>query len=233
MIEVLNRGHVRLVDHMGSDLSIVRNARVSYDAEWRTGEDTGKDAALIQYLIKNQHTSPFESVVFTFDVKAPIFVLRQWHRHRTWAYSEISARYSELPEEYYVPEVSQIGLQSRTNKQMRTDDEHPQAERIQDIISSSCEDSFTMYRTMIKLGVPRELARGVLPVNTFSHMFATVSLHNLMRFIQLRLHPHAQYEIRVYAQAMLDLITPIVPVTVAAFKEHFLCDPTNLERIKC
>ena len=119
MIEVLNRGHVRLVDHMGSDLSIVRNARVSYDAEWRTGEDTGKDAALIQYLIKNQHTSPFESVMFTFDVKAPIFVLRQWHRHRTWSYSEISGRYSELPEEYYIPEVSQIGLQSRTNKQMR------------------------------------------------------------------------------------------------------------------
>ena len=222
MIEVLNRGHVRLVDHMGSDLSIVRNARVSYDAEWRTGEDTGKDAALIQYLIKNQHTSPFESVVFTFDVKAPIFVLRQWHRHRTWAYSEISARYSELPEEYYVPEVSQIGLQSRTNKQMRTDDEHPQAERIQDIISSSCEDSFTMYRTMIKLEVPRELARGVLPVNTFSHMFCTVDLHNLMKFLKLRMHPHAQYEIRVYAQALLDLITPVVPVAVAAFKEHML-----------
>ena len=222
MIPLLNRGHARLVEHVGSDLSIVRNARVSYDAEWRTGEDEGKDAALINYLLKNQHTSPFECVTFTFDIKAPIFVLRQWHRHRTWSYSEISGRYAELPEEYYVPEVSQITLQSPTNKQMRTDKEHPQAERIQDIISSSCEDSFTMYRTMIKLGVPRELARGVLPVNTFSHMFCTVDLHNLMKFLKLRLHPHAQYEIRVYAQALLDLITPVVPVAVAAFKEHML-----------
>ena len=222
MIPLLNRGHARLVEHVGSDLSIVRNARVSYDAEWRTGEDEGKDAALINYLLKNQHTSPFECVTFTFDIKAPIFVLRQWHRHRTWSYSEISGRYAELPEEYYVPEVSQITLQSPTNKQMRTDKEHPQAERIQDIISSSCEDSFTMYRTMIKLGVPRELARGVLPVNTFSHMFCTVDLHNLMKFLKLRMHPHAQYEIRVYAQALLDLITPVVPVAVAAFKEHML-----------
>lgn len=222
MIKVLNHGHVRLVDHMGSDLSIVRNARVSYDAEWRTGEDAGKDEKLIDYLVKNKHTSPLESVVFTFDVKAPIFVFRQWHRHRTWSFNEISARYSELPEEFYIPEVSHITTQSKDNKQMRTDEIHPKAEELQDMLMVSCEASFLVYRRLILMGMPRELARGVLPVNTFSHMFATVDLHNLSHFLKLRLHEHSQYEIRVYAQAMLDLIEPIVPVTVAALKRHVL-----------
>lgn len=222
MINVLNHGHVRLVEHMGSDLSIVRNARVSYDAVWRTGEDAGKDEKLIDYLVKNKHTSPLESVVFTFDVKAPIFVFRQWHRHRTWAFNEISARYSRLPEEYYIPEVSQITTQSKDNKQMRTDDIHPLAEDAQDIISRSCAEAFENYQSLIGMGIPRELARGVLPVNTFSHMFATVDLHNLSHFLKLRLHEHSQYEIRVYAHAMLDLIEPIVPVTVAALKRHVL-----------
>lgn len=222
MINVLNHGHVRLVEHMGSDLSIVRNARVSYDAVWRTGEDAGKDEKLIDYLVKNKHTSPLESVVFTFDVKAPIFVFRQWHRHRTWAFNEISARYSRLPEEYYIPEVSQITTQSKDNKQMRTDDIHPLAEDAQDIISRSCAEAFENYQSLIGMGIPRELARGVLPANTFSHMFATVDLHNLSHFLKLRLHEHSQYEIRVYAHAMLDLIEPIVPVTVAALKRHVL-----------
>ena len=113
--KVLNHGHVRLVESMGSDLSIVRNARVSYDAEWRAGDDDGKDAKLLNYLLKNHHTSPFESCVFTFDVRAPIFIFRQWHRHRTWSFNEISARYSELPEEFYVPELDQITTQSATN----------------------------------------------------------------------------------------------------------------------
>jgi len=221
-IKVLNYGSVRLVEHMGSDLSIVRSARVSYDAEWRAGEDEGKDAKLIDYLIRNHHTSPLECVQFTFEVKAPIFVFRQWHRHRTWSFNEISARYSELPEEFYIPEVSQITTQSASNKQMRTDAEHPDAELYQNLISLSCNHSFTVYKEMLSAGVPRELARGVLPVNTFSHMFATVDLHNLAHFLRLRLHEHAQYEIRVYAQALLDLIEPIVPVAVAALKKHRL-----------
>lgn len=222
MIKVLNHGHVRLVESMGSDLSIVRNARVSYDAEWRTGEDAGKDEKLIDYLVKNRHTSPLECVQFTFDVKAPIFVFRQWFRHRTISVNEISARYSELPEEYYIPEVSQITTQAKDNKQMRTYDIHPEAERFQDVISSACADAFGWYRLMIKHGVPRELARGVLPVNTFSHAFITTDLHNLSHFLKLRLHEHSQYEIRVYAQAMLELIEPIVPVTVAALKKYTL-----------
>ncbi len=218
MIEVLNHGSVRLVEHMGSDLSVTRSARVSYNADWRGGDD----AKLIDYLIKNRHTSPFESVVFTFEVKAPIFVFRQWHRHRTWSFNEVSARYSELPEEYYIPEVSQITTQSASNKQMRTDEIHPEAEHIQDDISGMCRHAFNMYHKLLQSGCPRELARGVLPMNTFSRMFATVDLHNLLHFLKLRLHEHAQYEIRVYAQAMLELIEPIVPVTVAAWQKHML-----------
>ena len=221
-IKVLDHGLVRLVEHMGSDLSIIRNARVSYDAEWRAGEDEGKDVKLLNYLIKNKHTSPFESCVFTFEVKAPIFVFRQWHRHRTWSFNEISARYAELPEEYYVPAVEQITTQSTDNKQMRTTAQHSEAKWIQATIKVACEDAFVEYKELLALGCPRELARSVLPVGTYSHMFATVDLHNLMHFLKLRLHEHSQYEIRVYAETMLELIEPIVPHSVAAFKEHVL-----------
>ena len=222
IIKVLDHGHVRLVESMGSDLSIVRNARVSYDAEWRAGDDDGKDAKLLHYLLKNKHTSPFESCVFTFDVKAPIFVFRQWHRHRTWSFNEISARYAELPEEFYVPELAQITTQSSSNKQMRTDEQHRDAEGVAEIIRSSSEASFSHYHKLILNGCPRELARSVLPVGTYSHMFATCDLHNLFHFLKLRLHSHAQYEIRVYAEAMLKLIEPVVPISTAAFREHIL-----------
>lgn len=222
MIKVLNHGHVRLVEHMGSDLSIVRNARVSYDAEWRAGDDEGKDAKLINYLVKNGHTSPLEAVNFTFDIKAPIFVIRQWQRHRTWKFNELSARYTQLPEEFYIPEISQITTQSASNKQMRTDTENPKASHIQHLILEQCHEAFHVYMALLANGAPRELARGVLPLNTYSHMFGTVDLHNLAKFCKLRLHQHAQYEIRVYAQAMLDLIEPLVPVTVAAIKKHWL-----------
>jgi len=218
-IDVLDHGFVRLVEHMGSDLSIVRNARVSYDAEWRTGEDDGKDEKLIRYLWKNRHTSPFEAVTFTFDIKAPIFVYRQWHRHRTWSYNEISARYSELPEEFYVPDPAQITTQGTGNKQMRTDEQNPHAAYIWDTIRNQCVDAFAVYKELLRVGTPRELARGVLPVNTYSHMFGTVNLNNLFKFLELRLHAHAQYEIRVYAEAILKLITPIVPIAVDAYLE--------------
>jgi flavin-dependent thymidylate synthase len=497
-IDVLNGGFVRLVDYMGDDLSIVRSARVSYDADWREGDEQ-KDAKLIAYLMKNKHTSPFESVQFTFEVKAPIFVFRQWHRHRTWcldgdteisfelpnrlrkgiktakkikirdlynrwnapkpkrqrkdrtlaewnrerignmmlrvydektdkfttghivdvtsggkkevfevtlkngkkiicskdhrlltidgwlplkncskgtellcngtyhteegtaairaarsgsksnfwkggvtsdranigrwtreqapkvhakydytcqkcntrsgklhahhikavvdspelarnfdnlitlceschhvvhgrngdkamtrgrgitlmakpstiksiksvgvretfdisvggdnhnfvangiivhnSYNEISARYTELDEGFYIPEVDQITEQSASNKQMRTNVQHPQAEAFQQAIKEMTEKSFFVYKGMIAAGCPRELARSVLPVAAYSRMFATVNLHNLFHFLRLRLHEHSQYEIRVYAQAMLQLIEPIVPVAVEEFKK--------------
>ena len=216
-IDVLNGGFVRLVDWMGDDLSIVRSARVSYDADWREGDEQ-KDAKLIAYLMKNRHTSPFESVSFSFEVKAPIFVFRQWHRHRTWAYNEISARYTELDEGYYIPELDQITTQSASNKQMRTNEQHPMAANLQRIIESQCNASFEQYRGLIRQGCPRELARSVLPVAAYSRMFATVNLHNLFHFLRLRLHEHSQYEIRVYAEAMLQLIEPIVPVATQAFK---------------
>lgn len=218
-IKVLDHGLVRLVDHMGNDLSIVRAARVSYDADWRTGEDEGKDEKLIAYLMKNHHTSPFEAVTFTFEVKAPLFVFRQWHRHRTWSYNEVSARYSELPEEFYVPELSDITHQSTSNKQMRTSEQHDNALLMQSYMRKSMMDAFALYKELLAQGCPRELARAVLPTSTYSRMFATVDLHNLFHFLRLRLHEHAQKEIRVYAEAMLELVEPIVPYAVAAFKE--------------
>lgn len=217
LVEVLNGGFVRLVDSMGSDLSIVRSARVSYDADWRAGDEQ-KDAKLIAYLMKNKHTSPFESVQFTFEVKAPIFVFRQWHRHRTWAYNEISARYTELDEGYYIPELEQITEQHSSNKQMRTNTQNPFAADIQKWIIVQNEAAFTMYKELMIRGCPRELARSVLPVGAYSRMFASVNLHNLFHFLRLRLHEHSQYEIRVYAEAMLQLIEPIVPVAVKEFK---------------
>lgn len=219
-INVLDHGFVRLVDRMGSDLSILRAARVSHDAAWRAGEDTGSDKRLIDYLMRNRHTTPFESVVFQFEVKAPIFVFRQWHRHRTWSFNEVSARYTELPEEFYVPDPAKIGVQSKNNKQARVfGADNDRSKIVAGVIENVCAESFRQYRNLLYIGVPRELARSVLPIATYSHMFAKVDLHNLLHFLGLRLHEHAQYEIRVYAEAMLELIRPVVPVAVAAWEE--------------
>ena len=217
---VLDHGFVRLVDYMGSDLSVSRAARVSYDAPPRE-----EDTKLINYLWKNKHTTPFEAVHFTFEVKAPIFVLRQWHRHRTWSYNELSARYKELPEEFYVPEISQVGIQSTDNKQTRTigdmtEGERKNREEEMRWLRESISGSFNVYRALIASGWPRELARSVLPVATYSHMFASVNLLNLMKFLTLRCHEHAQYEIRVYAEAMRDLVKPIVPVCMKAWEDN-------------
>ena len=218
-VDVLDHGFTRLVDFMGGDESVVRAARVSYDAAWRAGENEKSDEKLINYLWKNKHTTPFEAVTFTFEVMAPIFVFRQWHRHRTWSYNEVSARYSELPEEFYVPELHDITEQSTSNKQMRTDAQHPQALLMQSYMRKAMLDAFALYKELLAQGCPRELARAVLPCSTYSRMFATVDLHNLFHFLRLRLHEHAQKEIRVYAEAMLELVTPIVPFSIAAFKE--------------
>lgn len=220
-IDVLDHGFVRLVDVMGDDLSVVRAARVSYDADWRTGEDAGKDEKLIAYLMKNRHTSPFESVVFTFEVKAPIFVFRQWHRHRTWSYNEVSARYTELDEGFYVPDPDKIGRQSQSSKQAReiTGNETKEATVAAAVIRDHCAEAFERYKLLIGMGIPRELARSVLPVAAYSRMFATVDLHNLMGFLRLRLNPHAQYEIKVYAEAMRQLAGNSCPASMRAFDE--------------
>ena len=215
-VDVLDHGFVRLVDKMGSDLSIVRAARVSYDAAWRVGEDEGSDHRLINYLWRNNHTTPFEAVEFQFEVKAPIFVFRQWQRHRTWTYNELSARYRELPEEFYVPDPAKIGVQAVKNKQGR-DESKPDLVAA-GMIKLACEGSFGIYKQLLARGIPRELARSVLPVATYSHMFAKTNLLNLLKFLTLRCDSHAQYEIRVYGEAMLELIRPIVPVSVDAWE---------------
>lgn len=221
-IEVLDHGSVRLVDHMGSDLSIVRAARVSYDAAWRAGEDQGSDTRLIQRLWRDRHTSPFEAVEFQFEVFAPIFVFRQWHRHRTWSFSELSARYRELPEVFYVPDAGKVGEQSTVNKQGRQPGDegllNQRGHEIENVLIPACQSAFAAYRLLLESGWPLELARSVLPVNTYSHMFAKIDLRNLLHFLDLRLDPHAQMEIRVYAEAIVDLVRPIVPVAIAAWE---------------
>lgn len=218
-IDVLDHGYVRLVESMGNDLSIVRAARVSYDAAWRAGEDEGSDSRLIRSLIKRGHTSPFEAVEFQFEVFAPIFVLRQWHRHRTWSYNELSGRYRELPFVFYVPAHEDIGEQSTSNKQGR---QQTIRDRQMELAAyrGACNAAFNTYHILLAENWPRELARCVLPVSTYSHMFAKVDLHNLFHFLSLRLHPHAQKEIRVYAEAMLQLIEPVVPVAARAWREQ-------------
>lgn len=224
-VDVLDHGFVRLIDHMGNDLSVVRAARVSYDAAWRAGENEGSDERLLRYLWKHRHTTPFEAVTFTFEVKAPIFVFRQWHRHRTWSFNELSARYRELPEEFYLPNFLVIGKQSSVNKQGRealaTEDEAGQRFHQAELYRASCEQSFKHYRDFLSAGWPRELARAVLPVATYSHMFATVDLLNLLKFLTLRCDAHSQYEIRVYAEAMRDLARTVAPVCLSAWDSQF------------
>lgn len=219
---VLDHGLVRLVDYMGSDVAISRAARVSYNAAWRAGADAGSDERLIRRLWADKHTSPFESVEFQFEVTAPIFVFRQWHRHRTWSFSEISGRYSELPEEFYVPDADKIGKQSKDNMQAREIGNDPPEDReslAREVMADTAREAFRAYHGLLSAGVPRELARTVLPLSTYSHMFAKVDLLNLLKFLSLRDHPDAQYEIQVYASAMLDLIRPVVPVAVAAWED--------------
>lgn len=218
LIEVLDHGAVRLIDFMGNDLSIVRNARSSYDAAWRAGQNRASDQRLIKYLLTHGHNTPFESCAITFEIRAPIFVFRQWHRHRTQSYNELSARYKELPETFYVPEANQITTQSEDNKQMRTDVQNKWAHIIRWMIKRSNKNSFLVYHALLKMGCPRELARSVLPVGTYSHMFATANLHNWYRFLGERLHPHAQHEIQVYAEAILEVLTELYPVATQAFK---------------
>lgn len=219
-IDVLDHGYVRLVDSMGNDLSVVRAARVSYDAAWRAGEDESGDARLIRYLCRHNHSTPFEAVTFTFEVYAPIFVLRQWHRHRTWSYNELSARYRPLPECFYVPDSEKVGVQSTTNKQGRQGGADLAARREEvALLKESCAASFRAYNRLLAAGWPRELARSVLPVNTYSHMFATVNLFNLMGFLTLRCDEHAQYEIRVYADATHTLAKQVVPTCMDAWDQ--------------
>src|SRR3990167_5309308 len=184
---VLDKGFVRLVDWMGNDDSIVRAARVSYGQGIKTIEE---DKKLINFLIRERHTSPLEQVTFTFHVKAPLFVFRQWHRHRTWSYNEVSARYTEMKDEFYIPETTRITKQDKKNKQGSTNEQISEAETAVEMIRRNSDESYLIYQDLLNMGVARELARTVLPVNLYSEMFATVNLHNLMHFLKLRLGVH-------------------------------------------
>lgn len=221
MINVLDHGFVRLVDSMGSDASIIRAARVSTNRDDRTGQDPDADAKRIQSMVQRHHTSPFESVTFTFEVKAPIFVLRQWHRHRTWSYNELSGRYAEMGDDFYVPAPADVGLQSATDKQARvlTGDIDPIQEEFSASIMQATAAAYSVYQHFLRQGIPREMARLILPVNVYSRMYATVDLHNLFGFLTLRADAHAQWEIRQYALALIELIRPIVPVALAAWEK--------------
>jgi len=212
---VLDEGFVRLVDHMGDDDAIVRAARVSYGDGTKTKRD---DRSLIHYLMRNRHTSPFEMVEFVFHVKAPIFVTRQWFRHRTASYNEISGRYSILKDSFYHP---QWRRQSKKNKQGGDGlfDEYTSA-YLDDAYSELQEEIRDIYQRFLAAGVERGQARMVLSLSTYTEFYFKQDLHNLLHFIKLRMDYHAQQEIREYARAILQLITPIVPVTIEAWYEY-------------
>lgn len=216
-IKCLDHGYVKLVGSFGNDETIVQSARVSYGAGTKTKR---ADNQLIDYLLRNYHMSPFEIVNFTFEWKMPIFVARQAVRHRTARLNEISGRYSVLPSEFYVPELSRVNRQSTDNKQGSSTEILPNAEDIIGRIVEHQKSSYETYEWLLEQGYSRELARNVLPVDLYTKWIWQCDLRNLMNFLYLRQDSHAQYEIRQYANAVHDLIQPIVPVALECFKKH-------------
>lgn len=210
---VLNNGYVELIDSMGDDLRIVNAARKSFGKKSQTFGISEKK--LLEYLWKNNHTSPFEMVEFTFNVKAPLFVIRQWHRHRTWSYNEVSRRYTSGGLDFHFPDSWRF--QSEDNKQS-SHGEFEDNLLINNVFSRSIEQAFTTYNFMVDQGVCREQARMVLPQNMMVEMVAKVDLSNLIKFLKLRNHEHAQWEIRQYAIAIEQLIEPIVPETMKLYR---------------
>ncbi len=216
-IKVLNKGFVRLVDYMGGDARIVQSARVSYGDGTKSVRE---DAALISYLLRNEHTSPFEQVVLTFHVKTPIFVARQWVRHRTARMNEISGRYSVMADEFYVPDGGDIRPQSKTNKQGRSDEaicEQAKIEFLQTLQSDQAA-LYERYEKYIGEDIARELARVNLPLSLYTQFYWQIDLHNLFHFLKLRLDAHAQKEIRVYGEALAVCARAVAPVAFAAFE---------------
>lgn len=215
LYKILDFGHIGLLNHMGDDNTVVSAARVSH-----LGKSKGieKDTALINYLMENHHTSPFEQVEFQFLVKCPIFVARQWMRHRTWSYNEVSRRYTSEDISFYVP--SEIRKQDTRDTQAGSDivDSRTSEEAMHAIRKHSLA-SIYLYNQLIANGICREQARMVLPLNLYTSFYAKVDLHNLFHFLSLRTSPHAQMEIRVYAEMIEKLIEPIVPISYKAWKE--------------
>lgn len=230
----LNHGFVRLVDVMGDDSSIVQAARVSYGQGTKTIRE---DRGLINYLLSHAHTSPFEMVEFKFHCKMPIFVARQWIRHRTASVNEISGRYSEMKDEFYIPELDKINLQSKDNKQGRGDILESQiGNEIIESMKDEQKNVFDNYQKYLKIGTAKELARIDLPLSLYTEWYWKIDLHNLFHFLRLRLDTHAQYEIRVFGEAMYDIVKECCPMASEAFEEHVLhakkFSKTEMEAIK-
>jgi thymidylate synthase (FAD) len=220
-LQVLDRGFVRLVDYLGGDARIVQAARVSYGAGTKTVRE---DRNLIEYLLRNRHTSPFEQVILTFHLKMPIFVARQWIRHRTARLNEISGRYSVMQDEFYAPAPEEVRLQSRINRQGGSDEEVP-AELREQVVTALREEqelAYGRYGELLDSGLARELARINLPVSLYTEMYWQIDLNNLFHFLRLRMDWHAQYEIRAYGDAMAGIVKAVAPLAYAAFEEHQL-----------
>jgi thymidylate synthase (FAD) len=227
---VLDHGFVRVVDYMGNDAAIVQAARVSY------GKGTKKmreDEGLIRYLLRHRHTTPFEMCEVKFHIKLPIFIARQWIRHRTANVNEYSGRYSVMDKDFYLPDRAHLAAQSASNRQGRGDVlEGLEADRALELLRTDSEQAYAHYEELLnsreggeiihpdKAGLARELARMNLPVNYYTQWYWKIDLHNLMHFLALRVDAHAQYEIRVYAQTMLDILKAWVPITHQALMDY-------------
>ena len=231
-LPVLDRGFVRVIDYMGDDAAIVQAARVSYG---RGTKKVSDDRGLINYLMRMRHTSPFEMCELKLHVKLPIFVARQWIRHRTANVNEYSARYSVLADEFYVPAPEHVASQAGSNRQGRDQAlDAGEAAAVQDTVRANAERAYADYLALLnqneagealepdRAGLARELARIVLPLNTYTEWYWKTDLHNLLHFIALRADPHAQYEIRAYAEVLLDVVRRWAPLTCAAFEDYRL-----------
>jgi thymidylate synthase (FAD) len=232
-IPVLDHGFIRVIDYMGDDAAIVQAARVSYG---RGTKQVSQDKGLINYLMRHWHSTPFEMCEIKFHVKLPIFVARQWIRHRTANVNEYSARYSIMDKEFYIPDAAQLAPQSKKNHQGRGGDTLSVAEskRVLEILKGDAEQVYSHYQELMgqseeslagendRQGIARELARMNLTLNYYTQWYWKIDLHNLMHFLMLRADSHAQYEIRVYADAMIKVVEKWVPFAFEAFQEHRL-----------
>ena len=229
VVPVLDHGLVRVIDYMGDDAAIVQAARVSYG---RGTRQVQQDAGLIRYLMRHRHTTPFEMCEIKFHVKLPIFVARQWIRHRTASINEYSARYSILDREFYLPAPEQLAAQSASNRQGRGDVlAGEEAAEVLHLLRDDAERTYAHYTIMLnegeaadpsRRGLARELARMNLTLNTYTQWYWKTNLQNLFHFLALRADAHAQYEIRVYADAMLGITEAWVPIAAAAFRDYRL-----------
>ena len=216
---VLDKGFVRLVDYFGGDQRIVQSARVSYGEGTKT---VSQDGALIDYLLRHRHTSPFEQVVMTFHVKMPIFDARQWVRHRTGRMNEVSGRYSIMKDEFYVPAEDKVAPQSSDNKQGRASEafDKETADKIINQLEEGQKEAYENYSELIESGLAREIARINLPLSLYTEFYWEMDLHNLFHFLKLRLDSHAQYEIRVYAEVILEMCRKVAPMATESFINH-------------